>query len=134
MKRKRKRLTPEERKADQFSTEDLIQKLMTEKGYQAREARMIVRDVLDIIDTPIIENKNIIFRGHFLLKKKNLSTRLVSTGIMRRNNPTMPLSEKIIVARRTSYKFVASSNLRDKIKKHRMPKEDDFNTMMSDQK
>jgi len=129
-KRRSKRVRPEET----FSTEDLILQLMDEKGYQAREARMVVKDILELLDTPIIENKNIVFRGHFVLKKKSLSTRLVSNGIIRHSNPTMPLADKIIVARRYTYKFVPATNLRKRIKEYRMLKDKDFKVMLSDQK
>ena len=117
---------------DMFSTEDLIHYLQTKKNYQAREARMIVRDVLDALDIPLSLSKNIILRGHFLLKKKKLNTRFICPEIIRRYNPTIPLSDRVIVARRNTYKFIPSSQLKKKIKINKILPDKEFKTMMTD--
>jgi nucleoid DNA-binding protein len=118
--------------SDVFSTEDLIHYLQAKKNYQAREARMIVRDFLDALDIPLSLSKNIVFRGHFLLKKKKLNTRFICPDIIRRYNPTIPLSDKVIVARRNAYKFIPSSQLKEKIKASKILPDKEFKTMMSD--
>ena len=118
--------------SDVFSTEDLIHFLQEKKNYQAREARMIVRDFLDALDIPLSQSKDIIFRGHFVLKKKKLNTRFICPDIIRRYNPTIPLSDRVIVARRNAYKFIPSSQLKAKIKASKILPDKAFKTMMMD--
>ncbi len=126
--------TKDKGREDLFTTENLVRYLVDHKQYQVREARMIVRDFLEVIDEQLIQGKDILFKGHFSIRKKSLNSRIVSHGIIRKNNPTIPLSDRIILPRRYSYKVYPSSNLKEDMKKHKQLKSEDFGTMLSDQK
>ena len=114
-----------------FTTDDLVEFLKT-KEYKHREARMVVQDVLTGIDSAITAQKNIVFKGHFLLKLRLKGYKKMAPEMIEKTYPGLKLADVVLIPRKHGYILKPSRKLKTLIKQNSTLKDKDFDVFQID--